>query len=212
MKKLIVLVSMLMLSTSVLAWNNSNDNQYQGPGQPPGQSKFSDNDNRNSNSNRNSSNSSAGAISGSHAGAVAVTGDSKAYGGSSYAKGGKASSGGNSISTSTVVEGDDVSASSAIAGPASSCVSVIAAQAEGGGFSIGGIDGDCRAAMAAERNFKLYDKFKASHPDKANEFLEAGFKYSELANPSVAKIYANGARNTVMDTVLSFGWLALIAL
>lgn len=141
-------------------------------------------------------------------------GDATAYGG----KGGTAasgsvsgsSSGGNKISN--VIEGDVQAASSAVAGMASECVTVLAAQATAGGFSFGGIDGDCRAAIATDRNLDLYKQFKDSDPELAEHYLDQAKKYAELANPSAFKIYMSGTRQTVTDIVLSLGWIALFAL
>lgn len=237
MKRLLLLTMVAALPTQVFAWNHWQNKQAEATAsanqtQSQQQSASS---NSNSWSNANQSQNAYGGA-GGQGGAGGDGGDARssahASGGDAYAQGGKSlagavsgsNSGGNSQDTNINVEGDEVAAASAIAGQAGECVTVLAAQATGGGFSLGGIDGDCRAAMAADRNWTQYftlDELAGTvdNPDtrdmlldKRDEALELALEYTELANPSAFKIYMSGVRQTTTDIVLSFGWLALFAL
>lgn len=120
-------------------------------------------------------------------------------------------SGGNTISLSTVVEGDEANrypASTAVAGIASECVNVMAAQGMDGGFSLGGISAECQATIAATYYFYLATAFQDSDPEKAAEYLEAGHKYAEKAAPGSFQIALKDVSEMATDflPLVLVGW------
>ncbi len=208
--------------------------QLQGQLQGQAQGQVSVNENDNYNRNSSSSRSSSSSKSASMSGAVAVTGDStsSAYGGdsSSYAKGGSSyskggeggdsyskggkggDSGGNNISTSTVVEGDEADnypAASAIAGMASECVNVMAAQGMSGGFSLGGASAECQATLAAKMYFDLAISFQDSDPEKAAAYLAEGHKYAAKAAPGSFQLVVKDGAEIATDVLIfaAVGWV-----
>lgn len=138
-----------------------------------------------------------------------------ASGGDAYAKGGNAgalagsNSGGNSQDTNITIEGDEADkfpVSSAIAGNASDCVEVLAAQAQNGGFSIGGASAECQAEMASRWFYEVGDKYRDSDPDKASKYYTLGDKWAEKAAPGS---FQSAVRDT-KETMIDFGVIALI--
>lgn len=205
LKALMILVVGLMLAIPALAGGNSNN------------SPSTSNDSQS----YSSSGAIAGAVSGSSSrtsvmvggskvivgGTNVSTGDAKAYGGSSRAYGGSSKakggdSGGNVITTTNTTNEADIPVASAIAGIATECVNVLAAQGMNGGFSIGGISAECSAAMTAKQFFSDAVAFSESDPEKAAKYLALGHEYAMLAAPGKFNLAVKNAADTSIYTVI----------
>lgn len=119
----------------------------------------------------------------------------------------KSNSGGNSIAN--VIEGDKIPVSSAIAGTATECVNVMAAQGQKGGLSLGGASAECQAAIAAKLYFDLAATFKTADPEMAQTYLKLGHKYALKAAPGSAQVFIKDASETVIDLGLIIGIVTL---
>lgn len=141
---------------------------------------------------------------------TAKGGDAYAKGGSAYsdsASNSKSNSGGNSIAN--VIEGDKIPVSSAIAGTATECVNVMAAQGQKGGLSLGGASAECQAAIAAKLYFDLAATFKTADPEMAQTYLKLGHKYALKAAPGSAQVFIKDTSETVIDLGLIIGIVTL---
>lgn len=126
-------------------------------------------------------------------------------------------SGGNDVKnkTSTVVqiegdEGDKIPASSAIAGIATECVSVMAAQAQKGGVSLGGASAECQSAIAAKLYFDLAVTFKDADPERAKRYLDLGHTYAEKAAPGTIQVMIKDTSETAIDLSIIIGLVTLL--
>lgn len=135
--------------------------------------------------------------------AKAYGGSSRAYGGSSKAKGGD--SGGNVITTTNTTNEAEIPVASAIAGIATECVNVLAAQGMDGGFSLGGVSSECQAAIVSKQFFSNAVAFAESDPDKAAEYLELGHKYALLAAPGRFELAMKNTSESMIDISIILG-------
>lgn len=181
-----------------------------------------------SNDSQASSHSSSGAIAGAVSGSISrtsvnvggskvivggtnvSTGDAKAYGGSSRAYGGSSKakggdSGGNVITTTNTTNEAKIPVASAIAGIATECVNVLAAQGASGGFSIGGVSAECQAAIVSKQFFSNAAAFSESDPEKAAEYLELGHKYALLAAPGRFELAMKNTSESMIDISIILG-------